>query len=112
MPFTDRPAGHNHHVIRGFATAEPLPDDALARRRPAALPAAVAARRAARRLARAPAAKGAERLGLHTVGDLLEHLPRDRRAARTIAELAPDETATVVVEVRSITSRARCAGAG
>ena len=31
--------------------------------------------------------------------------PRDRREARTIAELGPDETATVVVEVRSITSR-------
>ena len=53
----------------------------------------------------APAAKGAERLGLLTVGDLLEHLPRDRSQARTIAELAPGEVATVVVEVRSITSR-------
>jgi ATP-dependent DNA helicase RecG len=53
----------------------------------------------------APAAKGAERLGLHTVGDLLEHLPRDRSEARTIAELGAEETATVVVEVRSITSR-------
>ena len=37
--------------------------------------------------------------------DLLEHIPRDRRAARTLAELPPDETATVVVEVRSITRR-------
>ncbi|HKH18423.1 MAG TPA: ATP-dependent DNA helicase RecG [Solirubrobacteraceae bacterium] len=53
----------------------------------------------------APAAKGAERLGLRTIGDLLEHLPRDRSQARTIAELAPDEVATVVVQVRSITSR-------
>ncbi len=53
----------------------------------------------------APAAKGAERLGLLTVGDLLEHLPRDRSQARTIAELAPGEVATVVVEVRSIRSR-------
>ena len=53
----------------------------------------------------APAAKGAERLGLLTVGDLLEHLPRDRSAARTVAELAPGEVATVVVEVRAITSR-------
>ncbi len=51
------------------------------------------------------AAKGAEALGLRTVGDLLEHLPRDRRQARTIAELQPDEVATVVVEVRSITTR-------
>ncbi len=51
------------------------------------------------------AQKGAAALGLHTVGDLLEHLPRDRREAQTIAELAPDEMATVIVEVRTITSR-------
>jgi ATP-dependent DNA helicase RecG len=53
----------------------------------------------------APAAKGAERLGLGTVGDLLEHLPRDRAEARTVAQLAAGEVATVIVEVRSITSR-------
>jgi ATP-dependent DNA helicase RecG len=44
-------------------------------------------------------------LGLRSVGDLLEHLPRDRREARTVAELAPGESATVVVDVRSISSR-------
>ena len=44
-------------------------------------------------------------MGLLTVGDLLEHLPRDRQHARTIAELEPGETATVVAEVRSIASR-------
>src|SRR5690606_33903527 len=32
-------------------------------------------------------------------------LPRERRAARQIAELAPGEQANVLVEVRSITSR-------
>jgi ATP-dependent DNA helicase RecG len=53
----------------------------------------------------AKAARAAETLGLSTVGDLLEHLPRDRREARTIAELVPGEHATVVVEVRSIASR-------
>jgi ATP-dependent DNA helicase RecG len=52
-----------------------------------------------------PAAEAAEALGLITVGALLEHLPRDSGEARTVAELAPDETATVIVEVRSITSR-------
>jgi ATP-dependent DNA helicase RecG len=52
-----------------------------------------------------PAAEAAESLGLTTVGDLLDHLPRDTGEARTIAQLAPDETATVIVEVRSITSR-------
>src|SRR5205085_3932295 len=51
------------------------------------------------------ATQAAQSLGLLTVGDLLEHLPRDRREARTVAELAPDESATVVVEVRSISSR-------
>ena len=29
---------------------------------------------------------------------LLEHLPRDRQSARTIAELATDEVATVIVQ--------------
>ena len=53
----------------------------------------------------AKAAAAAERLGLETIGDLLEHLPRDRQSARTIAELAMDEVATVIVQVRSITSR-------
>ena len=53
----------------------------------------------------AKAAAGAERLGLRTIGDLLEHLPRDRQDARTLIELSPGETATVVVEVRSIASR-------
>ncbi len=48
---------------------------------------------------------GAQSLGLHTVGDLLHWLPRDRREARAVAELEPGESATVVVEVRSITSR-------
>ncbi|MGI9184340.1 MAG: ATP-dependent DNA helicase RecG [Solirubrobacteraceae bacterium] len=49
--------------------------------------------------------QAATSLGLLTVGDLLEHLPRDRREARAVAELVPGETATVVVSVRSIASR-------
>jgi ATP-dependent DNA helicase RecG len=44
-------------------------------------------------------------LGLDTVGDLLEHLPADRREARTVAQLAVGESSTVVVEIKSITSR-------
>jgi ATP-dependent DNA helicase RecG len=51
------------------------------------------------------AQQAAASLGLLTVGDLLEHLPRDRREARTVAELEPGEAATVVVEVRNIASR-------
>jgi ATP-dependent DNA helicase RecG len=51
------------------------------------------------------AAAAAEALGLHTVEDLLFHLPRDAGEARTVATLAEDETATVLVEVRSIRSR-------
>jgi ATP-dependent DNA helicase RecG len=57
------------------------------------------------RVSPAPAAKGAAALGLETVADLLVHLPHDRREARTVAALAPGETATVLVEVRSIRSR-------
>lgn len=49
--------------------------------------------------------EGAEQLGLTSVRALLEHLPRDRRDARTVATLIPGEQATVVVEVRSISSR-------
>jgi ATP-dependent DNA helicase RecG len=51
-------------------------------------------------------ADGLAALGVHDVGDLLEHLPRDRREARTIAQLQPGEQATVSVEVRSISGRA------
>ncbi|MFZ0387571.1 MAG: ATP-dependent DNA helicase RecG, partial [Solirubrobacteraceae bacterium] len=53
----------------------------------------------------AKAEQGAQTLGLQTVGDLFEHLPRDHRDARGVAELTAGETATVVVEVLSITSR-------
>jgi ATP-dependent DNA helicase RecG len=53
----------------------------------------------------ATVAEAAAQLGLHTVGDLLRHLPRDTGEGRTIDELQPDEVATVVVEVRTITSR-------
>ncbi len=53
----------------------------------------------------AKAKQAAAGMGLVTVGDLLEHLPRDRGSARTIAELQPGEKATVVAEVRTITSR-------
>jgi ATP-dependent DNA helicase RecG len=87
-----------------FASPESLTDDELRAEGGPRLPrpSQLAAPRA---VSPAPAAKGAERLGLLTVGDLLDHLPRDRSQARTIAELAPEEVATIVAEVRSITSR-------
>jgi len=50
-------------------------------------------------------AEGMRTLGLRTVGDLLEHLPRDSREARTVADLRAGEQATVAVRVRSIHSR-------
>ena len=50
-------------------------------------------------------AAAAQTLGLLTVGDLLEHLPRDRSDARAIADLVAGEVATVVAEVRAIASR-------
>jgi ATP-dependent DNA helicase RecG len=51
------------------------------------------------------AADGAAALGLDTQADLLEHLPRARREARTLATLTTGEQATVVVEVRAISQR-------
>ena len=56
----------------------------------------------------ARAARGAETLGLRTVGDLLEHIPHrheDRREARPVADLRPGEDATVIGEVRAIARR-------
>ncbi len=87
-----------------FASSETLPDEALHAAGPPryARPSRL---RTPLPVTPAKAAAAAERLGLNTVGDLLEHLPRDRQDARTIAALSPEETATVVVEVRSIRSR-------
>lgn len=51
------------------------------------------------------AGRAAATLGLHTIGDLLWHLPRDQREARSVCELQKGEAATVAVEVKSISSR-------
>ena len=51
------------------------------------------------------AAEAAASLGLLSVGALLEHLPRARREARTIAGLAVGESATVIAEVHAIAQR-------
>jgi ATP-dependent DNA helicase RecG len=51
-------------------------------------------------------AAGMQALGLHTVGDLLGHLPSDSRQARTVAALGAAEQATVAVQVRAIAARA------
>ncbi|MHB1570783.1 MAG: ATP-dependent DNA helicase RecG, partial [Solirubrobacteraceae bacterium] len=51
------------------------------------------------------AGRAAASLGLTTVGELLEHLPRDHRDARTIDQLAPGEVATVIGEVLRIAAR-------
>jgi ATP-dependent DNA helicase RecG len=50
-------------------------------------------------------AEGMRTLGVTTVGELLEHLPRDSREARTVGELRAGEQATVAVQVRAIASR-------
>jgi ATP-dependent DNA helicase RecG len=87
----------------GFATSRPLEPDELETAavrypRPSQLLTPL-------KLDGPKAERAAEALGLRTVGDLLEHLPRDRREARSIAQLALGETATVVVQVRAIASR-------
>ena len=84
-------------------------------RRRAAAPSARRATRGPRgspRRSKPPkAAAAAERLGLNTVGDLLEHLPRDRQDARTIVELGRGRRRPSWS--RCARSRAaRCAGAG
>jgi ATP-dependent DNA helicase RecG len=86
-----------------FATGRPLELDELRAApvhypRPSRLHARLA-------LHGAKAEQAAVTLGLETVGDLIEHLPRDRREARAVAQLVPGESATVVVQVRSIASR-------
>ncbi len=86
-----------------FAASAPLDAAALADPR-VRLPRATSWMRAVQ-WPGAKAQAGAERLGLRSAGQLLEHLPRGRGEARLVAELVPGETATVLVEVRSITSR-------
>jgi ATP-dependent DNA helicase RecG len=56
-------------------------------------------------LPRGKLADGMRALGVSTVGELLEHLPRDSRESRTIAALRAGEQATVSVQVRAIGSR-------
>jgi len=87
-----------------FASTDPLPPEALSAAGPPHYP------RRERlgeplELPSAKASKAAEAIGLTNVGTLLEWLPRDRREARTVAALVPGESATVAVEVRSISSR-------
>src|SRR4051794_5653529 len=91
-------------VPTAFASSEPLPGEALSAAGPPRYP-RPSRLAAPLEVTPAKAAAAAERLGLLTVGDLLEHLPRDRQDARTIGTLRSEETATVVVEVRSISSR-------
>lgn len=92
-----------HPLPTAFAATEPLTAKALIDapiRYPS--PERLAA---ALRVEGAKAAHGAGVLGLETVGDLLAHLPRDRREARQIAQLIEGETATIVVEVTRIAAR-------
>jgi ATP-dependent DNA helicase RecG len=50
-------------------------------------------------------ADGMAALGLRTVGELLEHLPRSSRDARSVRDLRVGEGATVAVQVRAIGAR-------
>jgi ATP-dependent DNA helicase RecG len=89
-----------------FASSDPLDADEL-------LAAPVRTPRPSRLAAPLPgsdelgpkAAQALETLGLRTVGDLLEYLPRARGEARTVATLVSGETATLLVEVRTIATK-------
>ena len=77
----------------GCCAAFALPPTSCSERRPArrAVALAAAARRGwPSRWSSTPSRppKGAAALGLHTVGDLLEHWPQDRREGRTVADAA------------------------
>jgi ATP-dependent DNA helicase RecG len=90
-------------AVTAFASSRPLHPDELAGApvrypRPSRLNSPL-------RVEGARAEQAAGSLGLSTVGDLLEHLPRDRRATRSIARLVAGETATVIAEVLTIASR-------
>jgi ATP-dependent DNA helicase RecG len=87
-------------VPTAFASSDPLDVDEVVVRLPRVEPL-----REPLVVKPAVAAEAAEALGLRTVEDLLLHLPRESGEARTISELRPDETSTVLVEVRSIVSR-------
>jgi ATP-dependent DNA helicase RecG len=50
--------------------------------------------------------EGLAALEVVTLGELLEHLPRDHREARTVRGLCAGEQATVAVQVRAIAGRA------
>jgi ATP-dependent DNA helicase RecG len=86
-----------------FANPDPL-DEAGLRGAPIRYP-RPAKLRAELKLDGPKAQRAAAALGLGTVEDLLLHLPRDRREARAVAELVPGDNATVVVQVKSISSR-------
>ena len=87
-----------------FATSQPLDSRSL-ERAPVRYP-RPSRQRAGLALDGPKAQRAAETLGLRTVEDLLFHLPRDLREARAVADLVPGDSATVVVQVRSISSRA------
>jgi ATP-dependent DNA helicase RecG len=91
-------------VPTAFAAPDPL-DDAALTRAPVHLPRPSRLEQPLDVPGGPKAAAAAASLELHTVGDLLRHLPRESGEARTIAALTLDETATVLVEVRSIRSR-------
>src|SRR3954462_4749655 len=93
--------------VAAFATGEPLSHDELANAPLRSLPRPSALER---ELEVKPkrAALAAEALGLLTVGDLIEHFPRDhadRREAAEIANLATGEDVTVIAQVKRISSR-------
>ncbi|MBV9802090.1 MAG: ATP-dependent DNA helicase RecG [Solirubrobacterales bacterium] len=86
-----------------FASSEPL-DPTRLREAPVGYP-RPSRLRAELKFDGPKAQKAAETLGLFTVADLLAHLPRDRRDARAVADLVPGDSATVIVQVRGISSR-------
>ena len=106
VPRGGRVARHNRLIPTAFATPDELTPDAARAAPLRGLP-------RPSRLVRGLGLQGKVRdaataLGLETVGDLLEHLPRehaDRRETTAVSELAIETDATVSVLVRSVAVR-------
>jgi ATP-dependent DNA helicase RecG len=103
---TSAPGTITGHIPRHFASTEELTLDDARAARPRSLPAP--SRLSAPLGLRGARAKGAAALGIATVGDLLEHLPRrhaDRGDVREAASVRVEEEATVSVTVKSVKVR-------
>ena len=92
-------------MATAFASTEELAEDAVRQAPLRSLPRPSALSEAVEPGGRA--GKALDALGIHTLADLIEHLPREHRErdARAVGDLLPGEEAAVAVAVRSVSVR-------